>query len=565
MGLLVQDVSDLDKSVRNFTSITRLSAALVVGSLASVILIPMHRNGPLGANIVATDISFLLYVVLAALAIGALLFGKLRQRWLTRLLLLAAAGALAAAAWYELLPTRFDAPAWISWWVANIAGLALFFFVFLLIVSRTANHWAKAVILTVLQGQLLLWAVVEASRMFELGGYQTWIPLYAACAAIFLYVSFKLAGALADYDALCNEREGFLFYPIGYSGHSRPLAALTHFLGARLYIQSSAWRQVLSTLLIVLAIAALGIAMRTFTLLFFEIGSAHGMAPFFCGRDTACISARGLEQLMTQAWAVPAFLIVPFLVFLSLRASAWFVLRTTAASVLKKRWPPALLFLRPFSEGGGGDRVTLRSEPRSLLERVFGGARSYGNLDQLLVDECADLGSVVALGRPGQRIPPSGAAREYVSHDVWQDVVSRRALEARGVVLCLGSSQGVQWEVDFVTSNPELRKRLLVLSHPEAFDHPTHEALLARVLAAYELDLDDLEEEPDRVIALIGYPKGLVVVASDRRDEGSYQMAIRLFLERNSMVLAEDIQVARMQLALEGLREFTARLDRSQD
>ena len=43
------------------------------------------------------------------------------------------------------------------------------------------------------------------------------------------------------------------------------------------------------------------------------------------------------------------------------------------------------------------------------------------NADEALIDEIAQYGPVVALGRPGEKHVPFGAQRHYEAHETWQE------------------------------------------------------------------------------------------------------------------------------------------------
>jgi hypothetical protein len=55
-------------------------------------------------------------------------------------------------------------------------------------------------------------------------------------------------------------------------------------------------------------------------------------------------------------------------------------------------------------------------------------------------------GPVIAIGRPGEKLPPLGAARAYVDDKLWQAEVTKLAQESRLVVLLLDRTSGVAWE-----------------------------------------------------------------------------------------------------------------------
>ena len=54
---------------------------------------------------------------------------------------------------------------------------------------------------------------------------------------------------------------------------------------------------------------------------------------------------------------------------------------------------------------------------------------------------------MIAIGKPGEALAPLGAARDYVGDDIWQHEVKRRMRDATLIVLMLGTSEGLAWEL----------------------------------------------------------------------------------------------------------------------
>jgi len=71
---------------------------------------------------------------------------------------------------------------------------------------------------------------------------------------------------------------------------------------------------------------------------------------------------------------------------------------------------------------------------------------------------------VIAVGKPGEIVPPLGAARFYVSQELWQDTVKAIVPLCSLVVLATGHTEGLRWELEHLVQNcpPE---RLLLWPH----------------------------------------------------------------------------------------------------
>jgi TM2 domain-containing membrane protein YozV len=68
--------------------------------------------------------------------------------------------------------------------------------------------------------------------------------------------------------------------------------------------------------------------------------------------------------------------------------------------------------------------------------------------EQELAEILGQVGPVIAIGKPGEPLPELGAARLYVSHDTWQDAVMNLMRQASLVVVRVGASAGVLWEIE---------------------------------------------------------------------------------------------------------------------
>lgn len=81
------------------------------------------------------------------------------------------------------------------------------------------------------------------------------------------------------------------------------------------------------------------------------------------------------------------------------------------------------------------------------------------------------IGPVVAIGFPGEHIPRDiGAARVQCPHDEWQAFIQNWMKKARLIVLVVGKSDGVAWELETIRKNGFLRKTIVVLS--DSVDQP---------------------------------------------------------------------------------------------
>src|SRR5439155_283307 len=116
-----------------------------------------------------------------------------------------------------------------------------------------------------------------------------------------------------------------------------------------------------------------------------------------------------------------------------------------------------ILLLRSFRD----DKLVYR---RDRLHIPFSGPVYF---EEFLVTLLSRAGPVIAIGQPGELLPPLGAARFYVG-DEWKAKVEELIKQARYVVMVMGElrgSDGLTWEVRkiFETADPE---RILLIIPP---------------------------------------------------------------------------------------------------
>lgn len=136
--------------------------------------------------------------------------------------------------------------------------------------------------------------------------------------------------------------------------------------------------------------------------------------------------------------------------------------RHAAPRFVKLEQPPAVLFLRPFTEdtdwkiyySWGRDQLpTTFSDKIKVLKfdlniQWRSGIRQAGfEFGEYLAELTKSFGSIAAIGEPGSP-PILGADNVYVSDENWQEEVLDLARKAKLVILTAGTTPGVIWETD---------------------------------------------------------------------------------------------------------------------
>jgi len=105
---------------------------------------------------------------------------------------------------------------------------------------------------------------------------------------------------------------------------------------------------------------------------------------------------------------------------------------------------PPVLYLRSFQDDVT-TAVPVSLPPRSLHNLAWSIA--WTTEEEQLVKVLRAIGPVVAVGKPGEKLPELGASRAYVSNEDWRHYVTCLMKEAVLVVLRPGQTPSVWWEI----------------------------------------------------------------------------------------------------------------------
>lgn len=154
-------------------------------------------------------------------------------------------------------------------------------------------------------------------------------------------------------------------------------------------------------------------------------------APFIVGIAVAAagfIVLALVQQAMGYKVGPPAPQVAGF-------AGLWAFYRTMrhtkprAAELRAKDPRPPVLILREFSDDALGAK--------------FNPARSF---EHFFTRELDRIGPTISVGRPGERLAPLGAARDYLDTHDWKSVVGTMIDDAAVVAFLLGDSENLLWE-----------------------------------------------------------------------------------------------------------------------
>jgi hypothetical protein len=143
----------------------------------------------------------------------------------------------------------------------------------------------------------------------------------------------------------------------------------------------------------------------------------------------------------------------------------------SANEVLENDPRPPVIYLRSFKDDKGAGHplgIFRGSNIKYFWHWIFGFYNGPHELmgrseEEILAQVLGTVGPVVAIGRPGEKLPQLGAARVYVEDAVWQEKVHEFLDRAALVVLRLGKTEGFWWEVEQSASRLDPRRLVFLV------------------------------------------------------------------------------------------------------
>ena len=241
-----------------------------------------------------------------------------------------------------------------------------------------------------------------------------------------LVAVLALSGAVA---AVASSRARERFVPAPSPGFSRWLRHRTARLRSKHIWMAAAH------------VCGIGVLLSVFVVALFTLGGAIN-------------SGRWTWFGNLSAFALILLLIVAFSKGM---AYAWRIAKQYAAlqagEMRRRDTRPPVILLRSF----GDDVVGVDRGPTVNTPLSFWDAKAL-TLEEVIERALWLAGPVIAIGRPGEKLPPAGAAREYVPDGDWQARVGELIAECRYVSVVAGTSEGLLWECRMLSEARALAK-----------------------------------------------------------------------------------------------------------
>jgi hypothetical protein len=179
----------------------------------------------------------------------------------------------------------------------------------------------------------------------------------------------------------------------------------------------------------------------------------------------------GLEGVHTrpnwEKWVGGASIVVLGLViWLAHRAAKLQQPSADALYAADKRLP--VLLLRSFNDEDLEVPSALANATAYGLIKDPARRKGHIRLEEAIADQLLTIGPLVAIGKPGERLPHLGAARNYYKDADWQEAARRWMSNARIIVVVAGLSGGLRWELDEIARLGYFRKLMVIIPRSQA-------------------------------------------------------------------------------------------------
>lgn len=148
----------------------------------------------------------------------------------------------------------------------------------------------------------------------------------------------------------------------------------------------------------------------------------------------------------------------------------------------------------------------------------------------------SEFGQPVAIGIPNEKIPPMGIPRVYADDFTWQSLVTDLIAASSWIVLQIGSSNWVEWELRRIVESNQLERTIIVF--PAKVDNSLVAGWKAIVSGLNAPDLRDALTaiDPRNTIAVMASrPDLITTVHSKSRDTSAYRNCVWLCLYVSSL------------------------------
>jgi len=149
-------------------------------------------------------------------------------------------------------------------------------------------------------------------------------------------------------------------------------------------------------------------------------------------------------------------------------------------------------------------------------------------LEEALAKELSRKGPPIAIGAPGEVLPPIGAYRQYCGEAEWQGVVLERMSEAQSIVVIASETRWLSWELEQIAKNNYVEKCMLFFPPLEPFAHADRVTAVSRAISSFLPPAASTTiTAPGLVALLFGSSNSITALFDKTQSKESYILAVQ--------------------------------------
>jgi hypothetical protein len=192
-----------------------------------------------------------------------------------------------------------------------------------------------------------------------------------------------------------------------------------------------------------------------------------------------------------------------------------------------------VLLLRSFAD----DQLTVISN--RLLDRL---QRRRPRLEEVLVGTAQRIAPVLAVGAPGETLPPLGAYRRSFAADDWQRGVRQLIEQCRIALVIVGATRWVGWELSSVIEAGACEKLILINPPDEKGGLSRRWQTVTNAFAGTPWREALAGVQLDRSLAVcFGNDGSVINISSDRRTQCDYDLGVLIAVSELGATHPADI------------------------
>ncbi|NEX11244.1 MAG: hypothetical protein C1942_00845 [Prosthecochloris sp.] len=204
------------------------------------------------------------------------------------------------------------------------------------------------------------------------------------------------------------------------------------------------------------------------------------------------------------------------------------LIKPSADALLDRDERGPIVLLRSFTDDNA------RLKPKGMLAQM---QRRKLRLEELIAAVLSPLGSLVAIGAPGELLPKLGASRAYFADEEWKPAVLDWISRSKAIVMVAGRTPSVLWEMQQIIATGALDKLIILFPPGDIEERSARWHHISTTIEFVDV-IDNITELKDVVAAKFGSDGPTLIVRSSAHRQSDYELALLACLHANGSAMA---------------------------